>query len=226
MANRERTRSRSSSDSSGSSSQREAFEVGETTLDLDDVSDDDLESLYFEDEGEEESSFLNLQTMSGLSLILAGVIYLLSELGVWADPMVLGLGDALPWLGGVLVILLGFGVLSWRSASDEEPKTQKKKAVDAETGEAKVVEEPKKAQKNRLERSRTNKKLMGVCGGLAEYLNLDATLVRIAFVIGTIATSGPPFIIAYFGLAFAMPKEEPLSPEEKLSIIRDEKNED
>lgn len=199
--------------------------MGETTLDLDDISDEDLESLYFEDEAEEESSFLNLQTMSGLSLILAGVIYLLSELGVWADPMVLGLGDALPWLGGVLVILLGFGVLSWRSSSDEEKETQKK-AVDAETGEPKVVEEPKKAKKNRLERSRTNKKLMGVCGGLAEYLNLDATLVRIAFVIGTIATSGPPFIIAYFGLAFAMPKEEPLSPEEKLSIIRDDKQDE
>jgi phage shock protein C len=224
MANRERTRSRSTSDDS--SSQREAFQVGETTLDLDDISEEDLESLYFEDEAEEESSFLNLQSLSGLSLILAGVLYLLSELGVWADPMLLGIGEALPWLIGVLVILLGFGVMSWRSSNDEEKETQKKKAVDAETGEPKVVEEPKKAKKNRLERSRTNKKLMGVCGGLAEYLSLDATLVRIAFVVGTIATSGPPFIIAYFGLAFAMPKEEPLSPEEKLSIIRNEKQDE
>lgn len=226
MADRERTRSRSTSEtSSASSSQREAFQVGETTLDLDDISDEDLKSLYFEDEGEEESSFLNLQTMSGLSLILAGVVYLLSEIGVWAQPLALGIGAALPWLVGVLVILLGFGILSWRSSNDEDDEKRKTKAVDAETGEPKVVEEPKKATKDRLERSRSNKKLMGVCGGLAEYLNLDATLVRIAFVIGTIATSGPPFIIAYFGLAFAMPKEEPLSPEEKLSIIRDETNE-
>jgi phage shock protein C len=226
MANRERTRSRSTSDASPASSQQEAFQVGETTLDLDDISEEDLESLYFEDAVEEESSFLNLQSLSGLSLILAGVIYLLSELGVWATPMLLGIGEALPWLIGVLVILLGFGVMSWRSSDDKQTETRKTKAVDAETGEPKVVEEPKKAKKNRLERSRTNKKLMGVCGGLAEYLNLDATLVRIAFVIGTIATSGPPFIIAYFGLAFAMPKEEPLSPEEKLSIIRNEKQDD
>lgn len=226
MANRERTRSRSTSDSSSASpSQEEAFQVGETTLDLEDISEEDLETLYFEDNAEEESSFLNLQTMSGLSLILAGVIYLLSEIGVWADPTLLGLGAALPWLAGALVILAGFGVLSWRSSNDKDSGKRKKKAVDAETGEPKIVEEPKKAEKNRLERSRTNKKLMGVCGGLAEYLNLDATLVRIAFVIGTIATSGPPFIIAYFGLAFAMPKEEPLSPEEKLSIIRDEQDE-
>jgi phage shock protein C len=224
MADHERTRSRSAPDES--SSQREAFQVGETTLNLDDISDEDLESLYFEDDASEESSFLNVQTMSGLSLILAGVIYLLSELGVWANPALFGLGAALPWLAGVFVILLGFGVLSWRSSDDAEAPFRKKKAVDAETGEPKVVEEPKKANKDRLQRSRTDKKLMGVCGGLAEYLNLDATLVRIAFVVGTIATSGPPFLIAYFGLAFAMPKEAPLSPEEKLSIIRNDKTDD
>lgn len=226
MANRERTRSRSSDSAVDSSSQREAFQVGETTLNLDDISDEELESLYFEDDVQEDSSFFNLQTVSGLSLILAGIIYLLSETGVWADPSLFGVGAALPWLAGVLVILTGFGILTWRSSSDSAETPRKKKAVDAETGEPKVVEEPQKAKKNRLERSRTNKKLMGVCGGLAEYLNLDATLVRIAFVIGTIATSGPPFIIAYFGLAFAMPKEDPLSPEEKLSIIRNDEQDE
>jgi phage shock protein C len=197
--------------------------VGRTTLDLDDVSDDELESLYFEDDTEEESSLLNIQTISGLSLILAGIMYLLTEIGVWADPALLGLNAALPWLIGVFVILVGFGVLTWRPSrsSDEEERTTKK-AVDANTGETKVVEGPKKAHKNRLTRSRTDKKFLGVCGGIAEYLNLDPTLVRIAFVIGTIATSGPPFVLAYFGLAFAIPKEEPLSPEERLSIIRDE----
>jgi phage shock protein C len=71
-----------------------------------------------------------------------------------------------------------------------------------------------------LTRSRSDKKVFGVCGGLAEYLNLDSTLVRIAFVIGTIA-SGGPFILAYLVLAYVMPKESPLSPEERLRIIRD-----
>jgi phage shock protein C len=35
----------------------------------------------------------------------------------------------------------------------------------------------------RLYRSRTNRWIAGVCGGLAEYLNVDATAVRIAFVL-------------------------------------------
>jgi len=220
MANRERTRSPSSSDSS--SPQNDAFDVGRTTLDLEHISDEELESLYFEDDEKDEASLLNVQTISGLSLILAGIVYLLTEIGVWADPALLGLNAALPWLIGIFVILVGFGVLTWRpsnSSDDAERTTQK--AVDANTGETKVVEGPKKTAKKRLRRSRTDKKFLGVCGGIAEYLNLDPTLVRIAFVIGVISSFGP-LVLAYFGLAFAMPKEEPLSPEERLSIIRDD----
>ncbi len=35
----------------------------------------------------------------------------------------------------------------------------------------------------RLRRSTTNRIIAGVCGGIAEYLNVDATLVRLAFVL-------------------------------------------
>lgn len=220
MANRERSRSSSSDSSTSTREQPTPFEVGETTLDLDDVSEEELDSLYFDDDGAEESGMLNLPTLTGLSLIVAGIVYLLSELGVWAGPSLSGLGAALPWLVGVAVILLGFGVLTWRPSASEDT-SDKKKAVDAETGETKVVEEPTSARSKRLTRSRTDKKLLGVCGGLAEYLNLDSTLVRIAFVIGVIA-SGGPFFLAYLGLAFAMPKEKPLSAKERLSIIRND----
>jgi phage shock protein C len=219
MPNRDRSSSRSSS--TDTSEQPTPFEVGKTTLDLDDISEDELESLYFEDDDTEESGFLNLPTLTGLSLIVAGMVTLLIQLEVWSGPALSGLGAALPWLIGVLVILLGFGVLTWRpSASDSE--SEQKKAVDAETGETKVVEEPTSPSRSkRLARSRTDKKLLGVCGGLANYLNLDSTLVRIAFVIGVIA-SGGPFFLAYIGLAFAMPKEKPLSAKERLSIIRND----
>lgn len=221
MANRERTQSTPSSNRASESRQREAFKVGETTLDVEDISDEDLESLYFEDDAGDESGLLNLQTLSGLSLILAGVVYLLTEIGVWSNPALLGAGAALPWILGAGVILLGFGVLTWRSSSSSETDRSTKKAVDANTGETKVVEEPKKTRPKRLTRSRTDKKFLGVCGGIAEYLNLDPTLVRIAFVIGVISSFGP-LVLAYFGLAFVMPKEPPLSPEERLSIIRDD----
>jgi phage shock protein C len=35
----------------------------------------------------------------------------------------------------------------------------------------------------KLFRSRTNRKIAGVCGGLGDYFNIDPTLVRILFLI-------------------------------------------
>ena len=219
-----RSRSQRSSETTDESfEQPSAFEVGETTLDLDDISEEELDTLYFKDDTDE-SGLFNLPTVTGLTLILAGTIYLLSELGAWTGLAFSGL--ILPWLVGVGVILLGFGLLTWRSSDgDDDPEsTTTKKAVEADTGQTKVVEEPKKSDNKKLTRSRTDKKLLGVCGGIAEYLSLDPTLVRIAFVVGVIG-SGGPFVLGYFALAFIMPKESPLTPEERLSIIRDEVDE-
>ncbi len=218
-----RSRSQRSSETTDESfEQPSAFEVGETTLDLDDISEEELDTLYFSDDTDT-SGLLNLPTVTGLTLILAGTIYLLSELGAWTGLAFSGL--ILPWLVGVGVILLGFGLLTWRSSGKDDPEsTTTKKAVEAETGQTKVVEEPKKSDNKQLTRSRTDKKLFGVCGGIAEYLSLDPTLVRIAFVVGVIG-SGGPFVLGYFALAFIMPKEPPLTPEERLSIIRDEVDE-
>jgi len=218
MANRDRPRPSHEASPETSSSPREAFEAGETTLNLDDISDEDLDALYFEDD-DAESSLLNLQTVSGLSLILAGLVYLLTEIGAWSDPTLLGLGAALPWLVGTAAILLGLGVLTWRSSDDRPASRPTAKAVDADTGEPKVVEEPPKKTTSRLLRSRTDKKLFGVCGGIAEYLNLDPTLVRVAFVIATLMSFGP-LVIAYLALAFVIPKEPPRSPEDRISVIR------
>ena len=56
----------------------------------------------------------------------------------------------------------------------------------------------------KLCKSNTNKKICGVCGGIAEYLNADPTLIRLAFaVIALAAGSG---ILAYFLTALIMPE--------------------
>jgi phage shock protein C len=47
----------------------------------------------------------------------------------------------------------------------------------------------------RLYRSRTDKILGGVCGGLSEYSGVDPTLVRLVFVI--LALAGGPGILIY-----------------------------
>jgi phage shock protein C len=50
-------------------------------------------------------------------------------------------------------------------------------------------------------------KLLGVCGGLAEYLNLDATVVRVLFILLTAFTGFIPGIVAYVIAALVMPSE-------------------
>jgi phage shock protein C len=55
---------------------------------------------------------------------------------------------------------------------------------------------------HRLERSNTNRVIAGVCGGIAEYLAVDATLVRVVFVAG--AFTGIGFLL-YIVLLILMP---------------------
>jgi phage shock protein C len=57
----------------------------------------------------------------------------------------------------------------------------------------------------RLYRSRTDRMVAGVCGGIAQYFDVDPTLVRLAFVAFTLA--GGSGVLAYVILAIIMPLE-------------------
>ena len=58
---------------------------------------------------------------------------------------------------------------------------------------------------DRLRRSKTDKMIAGVCGGIGEYIGWDPTIVRIIFVILTLAGAGAP-VLLYLILAIVMPK--------------------
>ncbi len=58
----------------------------------------------------------------------------------------------------------------------------------------------------RLYRSRTDRQMTGVAGGLADYLGVDPTVVRIVWVIAAFATF-PVAPIAYFVMAMITPQE-------------------
>lgn len=57
----------------------------------------------------------------------------------------------------------------------------------------------------RLYKSRTDKKIDGVCAGIANYFNLDPTIVRIALVLFCLL--GGSGILAYIICAIVMPRE-------------------
>jgi phage shock protein C len=57
----------------------------------------------------------------------------------------------------------------------------------------------------RLYRSQHNRILLGVCGGLGEYFNIDPVIVRVIAVVLVLATWVAPGIIAYFIMSIIIP---------------------
>ena len=58
----------------------------------------------------------------------------------------------------------------------------------------------------RLYRSRTDRKLCGVCAGIANYLNIDPTVIRLITVLIGVCTIGS-MLLAYIILALIIPEE-------------------
>ena len=56
----------------------------------------------------------------------------------------------------------------------------------------------------KLCKSIKNRKICGVCGGIAEYLNADPTLIRLAFVV--ISMAAGTGLLAYIAAALIMPE--------------------
>jgi phage shock protein C len=178
----------------------------------------------------------------------------MAEMGILSGIALPAMISLLPWLAGVFVVVLGFGLLSRgrsdtrrereaadrsrsrprstssKRASSERSSTETSDASE-EAASASTFEMPESLKSDTswnpfgkkripLRRSMSDKRIMGVCSGIAHYFNIDPTLVRIAFVIGVIVTGGP-FILAYIGLGWAMPKDTELSHEERMRIIRE-----
>ncbi len=71
----------------------------------------------------------------------------------------------------------------------------------------------------KLYRSRDNKYLFGVCGGIGEYFNMDPTIVRLFFVLLSLLNAVPSIIAAvvfYLVAWLIIPEESPGPQEEKV----------
>jgi phage shock protein C len=64
------------------------------------------------------------------------------------------------------------------------------------------------ATKNLLRRSRRHRMLAGVCGGLADWLGWDPTLVRILYVTVSLCSAAFPGILVYIVLWIVMPEAD------------------
>lgn len=60
----------------------------------------------------------------------------------------------------------------------------------------------------RLTRPRDERMLAGVCAGVARYLNIDPTLVRIGTVVLALVTAVVPFVVGYVIAWVLMPESD------------------
>ena len=70
----------------------------------------------------------------------------------------------------------------------------------------------------KLYRSRNDRKLFGVCGGLGTYVHVDPTLVRVLFVLLALIGAGAG-VILYVALIFVVPLEPETGPAEAQSAV-------
>lgn len=68
-------------------------------------------------------------------------------------------------------------------------------------------------QYNKLYRSRENRMLGGVCGGLGEYFDIDPTLVRLLFVFGAFLGIPGALTLIYLVMLILVPQEAPVVTE-------------
>ena len=59
--------------------------------------------------------------------------------------------------------------------------------------------------KNPLRRSRSHRMIAGVCGGLADWLGWDVTLVRVLYIVVSVLSAAFPGLLAYLILWIVMP---------------------
>lgn len=132
----------------------------------------------------------------GVMLILIGVLILMANIGwIWDFGW-----WSFSWkiLLPILVIVLGIFLIY----TQESRKIGVKENVEFQTGG-----EMNNKKIKELRRSRTDRKLFGVCAGIAKYFELDVTLIRVIFVFAGLLSFGWVLLI-YIILGIVMPEEK------------------
>jgi phage shock protein C len=193
---------------------------------------------FLEEEKKANTNIWNFATIAGIAMFFVGVVYLIQAIGLSIGPDLSNIVEIMPLIGGVLVTLVGFGFLVGDRKKEKTEKKKKQKSstkFDFDFDEDADMDEDfnlkndlnKRSSKNRkssarnakydsfalrqskkLYKSRTNKKWAGVCGGLAKYFGISATVVRLLFIITFFAGSGTSLLV-YIALAIALDKEPP-----------------
>ena len=141
--------------------------------------------------GSGESKATNARKVFGIVLVIGGAILLFSNLGFFSF---LHMWD-ISWsfVFPILLILLGMAIIYYRQS---ERATATASPADSPTDAPADQAPPPPQQSIRtFRRSSTDKKMFGVCGGLARYFSIDSTLFRLLYIILCLASFGAGVVL-------------------------------
>ena len=132
----------------------------------------------------------------GIGFVVLGGILLLGNLGInfWEHWW----GFSWSALGPILVIVAGVALILRSPRTGTATTGQGAGAPDAGVNASSGT--------GRLYRSRLDRKLLGICGGLGVYLAVDPTILRLLFVVSAIASFGGTLLL-YLITAIIIPAE-------------------
>jgi phage shock protein C len=134
----------------------------------------------------------------GIALVVIGILLLLANMEVFH--FFDFVENTFDLIFPVLLIILGMAIIYYRQSRPDQPP------VTAQEGEP-AAEQPFQTPGFRqFRRSMTDKKIFGVCGGLAQYFAIDSSLVRMLYVVLCLASFGAGFVL-YLLLALIVPYE-------------------
>ncbi|MCY3487612.1 MAG: PspC domain-containing protein [Bacteroidetes bacterium] len=177
------------------------------------VSNLEVEELLFEDTSEKPRRFPNLPLVAGFGLLGTVILFILQQIGILPGSGLQDVFIVFPLIGLILVILFGLSPKRRRRNRHAARKTRKahlkrqkreRKARGKNPDTSGKLEKPKW---NFPVKSR-KKYLAGVCGGLAQHINMDETLFRVLFILALVATGGTVPLVAYILLAIFMPSAD------------------
>ncbi len=145
----------------------------------------------------------NVRNWFGIALVAVGVILLLANLDVFH--FFNFIEGAVEFILPVMLIIVGMAVIYYRQAQIENNTTNNNAEKKNDTSTS--IEPSFQSRSYRdFRRSLVDKKLFGVCGGLAQYFGIDPSLIRMLYVVLCLASFGAGFVL-YVLIAIVVPYE-------------------
>lgn len=195
------------------------------------ISDQQLQSTLtdFLEEKEKPAteSIWNTSTVTGLVLVFTAFSYIghtiaTEVIGLSPLSFVSTVMTFMPYVGGAFLGITILGMFKFNRRKKQKEREEEKRVQDTydKLDEFLYTSKEKKGRRKssartraysvsssqKMMRSRTDKYLSGVCGGLAKHLGISSTVIRIIFLAALFLGYGS-FVLVYIALSIIMPKE-------------------